>query len=110
SATIATEVMMYTRKMRSLQIYCSPSINNVDSRIRQLIEVLVQVRKIGNKGFSMRFIDWQAGEFLHKQFLPMYKAKRFFKLNLYDTHEIVQSFPLPSTERDSDTFFKELER
>ncbi|MFP3803051.1 hypothetical protein, partial [Paraburkholderia sp. SIMBA_027] len=50
------------------------------------------------------------GEFLHKQFLPMYKAKRFFKLNLYDTHEIVQSFPLPSTERDSDTFFKELER
>ncbi len=83
---IATEVMMFTRKMKSVQIYCSPSINNVDSRIRQIVEILVDVRKIGNKGFSLRFMDYQTGEFLNKTFLPMSKAKRYFGLNLYMIH------------------------
>src|SRR5690625_3407654 len=52
SSTLATEVMMYTRKMQSVQMYCSPSINNVDSRIRQIVEILVTVRKIGIKAFQ----------------------------------------------------------
>ncbi|HDR4393677.1 TPA: ATPase [Bacillus cereus] len=106
---IATEVMMFTRKMKSVQIYCSPSINNVDSRIRQIVEILVDVRKIGNKGFSLRFMDYQTGEFLNKTFLPMSKAKRYFGLNLYDTYAMVQGFPLPPTERESDKFFEKLE-
>ncbi|WP_237718777.1 hypothetical protein [Alkalibacillus haloalkaliphilus] len=35
----ATQLLMYVRKMKSIQMYCSPSINNVDSRIRQIVEV-----------------------------------------------------------------------
>lgn len=106
---IATEVMMFTRKMKSVQIYCSPNIANVDSRIRQIVEVLVDVRKIGDRGFSLRFTDYQTGEFLNKTFLPMSKAKRYFDLNLYDTYAMVQGFPLPPTERESDKFFEKLE-
>jgi hypothetical protein len=109
-ATLATEVMMFTRKMKSVQMYCSPSINNVDSRIRQIVEVLVNVRKIGDKGFSLHFTDWQTGEFMHKQFIPMYKAKQVFKLNLYDTFNMVQGFPLPSTEKQGEEFFEKLEQ
>lgn len=107
--TIATEIMMFTRKMKSVQMYCSPSINNVDSRIRQIVEVLIDVRKIGDKGFKLRFTDYQTGEFMHQQFLPMYKAKKIFKLNLYDTYQMVQGFPLPATEREGIEFFKKLE-
>lgn len=107
--TLATELLMYTRKMQSVQIYCSPSIYNVDSRIRQIVEVLINVRKLGDKGFSIQFIDWQAKEFMHKQFLPMWKAKRIFKLNLYDTFSMVRSMPLPSTEREGNEFFETLE-
>lgn len=107
--TLATELLMYTRKMQSVQIYCSPSINNVDSRIRQIVEVLIRVRKIGDKGFSIQFIDYQSREFMHKQFLPMWKAKRIFKLNLYDTFNMVRSMPLPSTEREGNEFFETLE-
>lgn len=107
--TIATEIMMFTRKMKSVQMYCSPSINNVDSRIRQIVEVLIDVRKIGDKGFKLRFTDYQTGEFMHTQFLPMWKAKRIFKLNLYDTYQMVQSFPLPKTEREGIEFFQKLE-
>ncbi|MFC4323693.1 ATPase [Litchfieldia salsa] len=108
-AGIATEVMMFTRKMKSVQIYCSPSINNVDTRIRQIVEVLVNVRKIGNKGFSIHFTDYQTGEFMHKQFLPMFKAQQVFKKNLYDTYAMVQGFPLPKTEREGSEFFNKLE-
>ncbi len=106
---IATEIMMFTRKMKSVQMYCSPSIGNVDSRIRQIVEVLVNVRKIGDKGFSIHFTDFQTGTFMHKQFLPMWKAKQIFKLNLYDTYNMVQGFPLPKTEREGMEFFEKLE-
>lgn len=106
---IATEIMMYTRKMKSVQIYCSPSINNVDSRIRQIVEVLIDVRKIGEKGFTIRFTDYQTKEFMHQQFLPMFKAKKIFKLDLYDTYQMVSGFPLPGTEREGNAFFDELE-
>lgn len=107
---VATEIMMYTRKMKSVQIYCSPSINNVDSRIRQIVEVLIDVRKIGKKGFSIRFTDYQTGQFMHSQFLPMFKAQKIFKLKLYDTYQMVSGFPLPNTERQGDEFFEELEK
>lgn len=109
-ATVATEILMFTRKMQSVQIYCSPSIKNVDSRIRDIVEVLVNVRKIGEKGFSLHFTDYQTGEFMHKQFIPMFKAKKIFKLRLYDTHNMVQGFPLPQTEKQGEEFFKTLEQ
>lgn len=108
-STLATELLMYTRKMQSVQIYCSPNIGNVDSRIRQIVEVLVNVRKIGDKGFSLHFTDYQTGEFMHKQFVPMFKAKKVFNLNLYDTFNMVQSFPLPNNEKQGKEFFENLE-
>lgn len=105
---IATDVLMYTRKMQSLQIYCTPSINNLDSRIRQIVEILVTTRHIPNKGFSLHIVDYQTGEFLTKQFIPWSKAKRIFKLNLYDTQDMAYKFPLPNTPKQGDEFFEEL--
>lgn len=107
--TLATELLMFTRKMQSVQIYCSPSIKNVDSRLRDIVEVLVTVTKIGDKGFSLFFTDYQTGQFMHKQFIPMFKAKKVFSLNLYDTFNMVQGFPLPSTEKQGEEFFLRLE-
>lgn len=108
SSIYATELLMYTRKMQALQIYCTPSVQNVDSRIRDIVEVLITTRKIGDKGFSLRFIDFQTNEFMHQQFIPMWKAKRVFKLNLYDTFNMVQGFPLPNNEKQANDFFAEL--
>lgn len=108
-STLATEVLMFTRKMQSVQIYCSPSIKNVDSRIRDIVEVLVNVRKVGDKGFSLHFTDYQTGEFMQKQFIPMFKAKLIFKAALYDSFNMVQGFPLPSTEAQGIEFFSKLE-
>lgn len=107
---ILTDVMMLTRKMKSVQIYCSPSINFVDSRVRNIVEVLITARKVGDKGFQYFFQDYQTGQFLHKQFLPMYKAKQIMKLKLYDTDTMVQYFPVPQTEKEGEKFFTELEQ
>lgn len=106
---ILTDVLMFTRKMRSVQIYCAPSIHFVDSRVRSIVEVLINARKIGDKGFVYHFQDYQTGEFLHKQFLPMYKAKQLFKLKLYDTESMVNYFPVPQTEREGEQFFNKLD-
>lgn len=107
--TIATEVMMYTRKMQSVQMYASPSIYNVDTRIRQIVEVLVRMRNIPKKGFKFYFYDWQTNELLRTAFFPVWKAKKVFGLNLYDTNAMVRSFPLPQTEKESKDFFDKLE-
>lgn len=106
---VITDILMMTRKMKSVQIYCSPSINFVDSRVRQIVEVLITARKIGDKGFSYHFVDYQTGEFMHKQFLPMWKAKKIMKLGLYDTENMPQYFPVPQTEKQGDELFLELE-
>jgi len=106
---IATEVMMYTRKMQSVQMYCSPSINNVDSRIRQIVEILIRVRKEGKRGFRLYFYDYQTNQFMRTAFFPMYKAKKIFKVKLYDTYQMVSFFPLPPNEREGNKFFDKLE-
>lgn len=108
AATVATEVMFYTRKMMCLTMYASPSINNVDSRIRQIVEVLFQCRKVGNQGFEAFIWDYQTNQFLRRVFLPMSLAKKLFKLQLYDTYEMVRGFPLPSAKGEIAEFWDTL--
>ncbi|MFJ8462256.1 zonular occludens toxin domain-containing protein [Lysinibacillus xylanilyticus] len=105
---IATEVAMYTRKLRSIQIYATPNVGNVDSRIRDIIEVVVTMRK-DNKGYHLYFTDFQTKEFLKKAFIPEWKAKRIYKLNLYDTYAFVRGFPLPNTEIQANEFWEKLD-
>src|SRR5690625_2999523 len=102
-----SDMMFFTRKMQAVLLYASRSINNVDRRLRDIVEILIDVRKIGNKGFRVSFTDWQAKEFLHSNFIPMSKAQRFFKMDIYDTYNFVQSLPLPSTETEGKEFFTE---
>ena len=99
---------MYMRKMQSVQIYATPSIMFLDSRIRVLIEVKVTV-KHSKAGFTLFFFDNQTGEFLRKTFISKAKAERVFKLNLYDTNEFVRGFPLPKDEKQANEFWNELE-
>lgn len=112
----STQLLMYVRKLGSVQIFISPSISNIDSRIRQLTEVLISVRKIGNKGIALDYFDYQAqqsgnrGKFLHTRHIPYGRLKKVFNLNLYDIFSLVKGFPLPTTERIANEFFNELEK
>lgn len=112
---LTSHVLTYARKMSAIQIFISPVISNLDSRIRQLTEVLISVSKVGNKGMRFQYFDYQAqnygpfGKYLHSRFLPAGRVRQIHKLNLFDTHSFVSGFPLPKTERESTQFMAELE-
>ncbi|MEK4477818.1 ATP-binding protein [Paenibacillus sp. FSL R7-0048] len=114
--TLATDLLTFVRKMASIQIFATPSINRLDTRIREMLEILIQVRPMGNKGIHLDYYDYLAdgggkmGKFLHSRFLPASKVKQIHKLHLFDTHSFVGGFPLPKTERAAEKFWTKLEQ
>jgi energy-coupling factor transporter ATP-binding protein EcfA2 len=113
---LATDILTFCRKMASIQIFVTPSIKRLDTRIREMLEVLIIVRPMGNKGIRFDYYDFTAdafgpyGQFLHSRFLPAYKVAEIHRLNLFDSHSFVSGFPLPKTEREAIKFMEELEK
>lgn len=111
---LATELLTFVRKMASIQVFATPSVNRLDARIREIIEVLIVVRKMGN-GTYFDFYDFQAdfggrfGKYLHSKFLPKYKLAAIYKLNLFDSYSFVSKFPLPTNQKDGAKFMEQLE-
>lgn len=111
---LTSHILTYARKMASIQIFISPSIHNLDTRVRQLTEVLISVRK-NKSGITFDYYDYQAqtfgpyGKFLHSRFIPSAKIRQIHRLQLFDSHSMVSGFPLPRTERESEKFLAELE-
>lgn len=111
---LATELLTFVRKMASVQIFATPSVNRLDTRIREIIEVLIMVRRTGN-GIYFDFYDYQAdfggrfGKFLHSKYLPNFKLKAIHRLNLFDTYSFVSKFPLPKEEEKIRKFMINLE-
>lgn len=114
--TLATDVLTFCRKMTSIQIFMTPSIKRLDTRIREMLEILIHVRPMGNKGIKLDYYDFtadsygQMGQLIHSRFLTSGKVAQIHKLNLFDTHSFVSGFPLPKTERAAELFMDELER
>jgi energy-coupling factor transporter ATP-binding protein EcfA2 len=112
---LATDILTFCRKMASIQIFVTPSIKRLDTRIREMLEVLIIVRPMGNKGIRFDYFDFTAdafgpyGQFLHSRFLPASKVAQIHKLNLFDSESFVSGFPLPKTERAAEKFMIELE-
>lgn len=106
---IATEVMMYVRKMRAVQMYATQNIQMIDTRIRDVMELHIRCRKVGKRGFSYDIYDHQAGYKIKTLYLPMRVAKEIFKLDLYDTYAMVRTMPLPKNEREGNKFWDTLE-
>lgn len=112
---LANDVLTFCRKMAAIQIFVTPSIKRLDVVIRDMLEVLIVVRPMGNKGIKFDYFDFTAeshgpyGEFLHSRFLPAWKVKQIHALNLFDSHSFVSGFPLPKTEREAEKFMQALE-
>lgn len=103
-----TQFFFYLRKLRASLFMTTPSIRNVDSRMRLLTNILVDCHKLPN-GFRYDIYDLQAEKLLRRKFLPKFKAEQLFKLGLYDTHSIVRAVQFPSTEREFDNFLNKIE-
>lgn len=110
----ATELLTFCRKMVAIQVFATPSIQRLDTRIREILEILVVVRKHGH-GTYYDFYDFQAdfagryGRFLHSLYLPKNKLNQIYKLDLFDSHSFVGKFPMPRTEKEAIPFMERLE-
>lgn len=113
--TIASQILNMTRKLRAVHIFVTPVINTLDSRILDLIEVLVTVRKREGYGLFLDFYEYQDkrygnyGRHIKTKFMPWKAFKRVTRLNLYDTYQMVYPFQEPRTEREQIAFLKELQ-
>lgn len=111
---LATELFTFVRKMAAIQVFATPSVGRLDTRIREIIEVLIMVRRLGN-GVYFDFYDFQNdmggrfGKYLHTKYLPNHKLAAIYKMNLFDTYSMVGKFPLPNNEAAGDKFLVELE-
>lgn len=110
----AIDLITFVRKMATVQIFVTPSVFRLDTAIRDLVEVLIVCRKVGN-GTYYDFYDFQAdfagryGKFLNSKFLPNFKRKQIHQLDLFDSNAFVAGFPMPRDEREANKFMKELE-
>lgn len=110
----ATELLTFVRKFASVQVFATPSVNRLDTRIREIIEILIVARNTP-KGTYYDFYDYQAdfggkyGQYLHSKFLPHFKRKKVHDLHLFDSYMIPQKVTHPKTEREGIRFMEELE-
>jgi hypothetical protein len=113
--TIESQIFNMTRKLRAVHIFVTPVGNTLDSRILDLCEVLVNVRKREGVGIWLDFYEYQDkrfgqwGRHISTKFLKWSAVKKIFKLQLYDTYQMVYPFQVPHTERQQVEFLRELQ-
>lgn len=98
-----TQFMFYLRKLNSSLFMTTPHIRNLDSRMRNLTNILVDCHRISG-GFLYDIYDYQAERLLRRKFLPKYMAEKLFALGMYDSHAIIRAVEFPNNERAFDRF------
>lgn len=111
-----TQTLNFVRKLNTLIIFILPSYNNVDTRIRDKTDLLVECFKNPQSGTINNMVyeypDKQygpKGKFLQRWTLPMPSQKKIHELKLYSTHSMVHRFPTPPQNK-TEQFFEELDR
>lgn len=114
--TTLTQIFNYVRKMNCIFIFILPSYNNIDTRIRQNTELLINCHKTPGGTIINHVYDYQAkeygewGKLLNKWVLPKSSQAKVYGLDLFDTNTMVKSFPMPNGKKKIDEFFAELSR
>lgn len=98
-----TQFLFYLRKLNASLFMTTPHIRNLDSRMRQLTNILVDCHKLYG-GFLYDIYDFQSERLLRRKFLPKYIAQKIFETGMYDSHAIIRAVDFPSNERAFERF------
>lgn len=98
-----TQFFFYLRKLHTSLFMTTPNIRNLDSRIRNLTNILVICRRYPS-GFSFEIYDYQGEKLLARRFMPRFIANEIFKTKMYDTDAIIRNVRFPANEREFDRF------
>jgi len=111
-----TQLFNFVRKLNCVFIFILPSYDNIDTRIRQKTDILINCVK-AQTGTIMNFIyDYQNksygewGKLINRWILPPAAQKKVYALELFDTNSMVHRFPMPIGKKQIEEFFIELDR
>lgn len=101
-----TQVSYYLRKLRCTLIITSPSFSDLDTRIRNITNVLAFVHKDTNY-FRYELWDLQSKKFI--QNMKIKKQNAFMVADtLFDTNSMVTPIEIPKNKEDFKDFLEEL--
>lgn len=93
-----THMLFYLRKLRCTLFFSSPSIANIEFRVRSIMNVYCQVQKNRNS-FLYNMYDLQSERFLRT--LKVNQQKVFaIGHQIYDTHKMVVPIEFPEKKED----------
>jgi hypothetical protein len=98
-----------------LFIFILPSYANIDNRIRQKTDILIDCHKTRTGTIVNHVYDYQdkafgdRGKLLTRWVLPKASQRRVHGLQLFDTNSMVHRFPMPEGKKNIERFFKELD-
>ncbi|HHT7203765.1 hypothetical protein PDK24_28165 [Bacillus cereus] len=108
SVKFFTNLIFYLRKMRCTLIMTTPMFSNLDSRVRDITNVYISVRKDKNF-FYYDFYDVEREQFLKRKRIR-YDLITQIGSHLYDTYSIVTPLEYPSKKEEFNEFLKELKQ
>lgn len=101
-----TQVSYYLRKLRCTLIITTPSFSDLDTRIRNITNVLAFVKK-DSKYFRYELFDWQSVKKI--QDIKIKKENAFLVAeSLFDTNSMVTPIDIPKNKDDFKEFLEEL--
>ncbi|MCY7936295.1 hypothetical protein MOF37_07610 [Bacillus spizizenii] len=103
-----TQISYYLRKLRCTMILTSPNFEDLDSRIRGITNILVQVEK-RNGYFFYRMHDWQSNRYLKTYRFKQQYLKEYGH-QVFDTTKMVTPIDIPDKKGDFNDFLEELKR
>lgn len=111
-----SQIFNYVRKMNCIFIFILPSYDNIDTRIRQRTDILINCIKTPGGTIINNIYDYQDKAFgdwgrkLNTWILPPNSQKKVYALNLFNTNSMIHRFPMPVGKKNIEDFFFELDR
>lgn len=106
AAKYFSHMTFYLRKMRASLFLSSPSIMNLDSRVRGVTHIYCSVEKRKDR-FLYHMYDWQSERFLRTYKIMQNKAFGVAPL-VYDTHKMVMPMEFPQKKEEFDAIIHNL--
>jgi hypothetical protein len=101
-----THIIFYLRKLRTTIFFATPSIDNLDSRVRSICNLYCAVSK-DKKHFYYDMFDLQRLKFL-KRYKIKIPAAHQIAGDIYDTYNIVLPVEFPQDRQEFHNFIRQL--
>lgn len=111
-----SQIFNFVRKMNCIFVFILPCYENIDTRIRQRTDILINCIKTKSGVIFNQVYDYQDkaygeyGRLINKWILPIESQRKIYSLNLFNTYSMVHRFPMPNGKKQTEEFFRQLDQ